>query len=197
MQRRRRLPRILLNAATTVLLVLCVGSVVLWLWSNWYRPTITYRGRVGPTRQLSSWAIAYHSRVTFGFWSCHFGPEGRDQYIRVENDGNAAARWSWEAFRNEPLNEPTRRGMRWFQYVHVGDGSPGDPADPVYDVRRLTVPLPLLTLLTGGLAGMRLIGYVRRRRTSRSGRCPGCGYDLRATPDRCPECGAVPAGTSA
>jgi hypothetical protein len=62
--------------------------------------------------------------------------------------------------------------------------------------RRLTIPYYALTLLPGVFA-LWLSRRMLRKRSSASV-CPSCGYDLRATPDRCPECGKeVPHGDAA
>jgi hypothetical protein len=49
--------------------------------------------------------------------------------------------------------------------------------------------LPLLFLSIPPL--LRLRRWRNERRSARSGLCSACGYDLRATPDKCPECGAT------
>ena len=47
----------------------------------------------------------------------------------------------------------------------------------------------VLALVVGAAAAVR--GGRRQQRIMR-GCCPECGYDLRSTPHRCPECGHVP-----
>jgi hypothetical protein len=47
-----------------------------------------------------------------------------------------------------------------------------------------------LTLGAGGFVLSRK--PLRLRRAERDGLCMQCGYDLRGSPERCPECGAIP-----
>jgi hypothetical protein len=43
--------------------------------------------------------------------------------------------------------------------------------------------------IVGMLAGLIAALRMAHRRVHRAGLCARCGYDLRATPERCPECG--------
>jgi hypothetical protein len=61
---------------------------------------------------------------------------------------------------------------------------------------QILFPAWLPTTLFAALPLARGALFVRRRRRIREGHCKICGYDLRATPDRCPECGHVPAGVT-
>jgi len=56
--------------------------------------------------------------------------------------------------------------------------------------RALTFPHWFLALLFAIPPALHLRGAIRSRRLNGAGHCPRCGYDLRATPERCPECGA-------
>ena len=76
-----------------------------------------------------------------------------------------------------------RSGFRYYRITSDG-------------MRRWNLVVPFW--LIGLVAALPPIAWAARRlrvgRRRRAGRCPACGYDLRASPGRCPECGAEPAG---
>jgi drug/metabolite transporter (DMT)-like permease len=55
----------------------------------------------------------------------------------------------------------------------------------------VTISYWLLTALAGTLPGLRLLAWYRHAARRPIGHCRTCGYDLRGSTLRCPECGAA------
>jgi hypothetical protein len=79
-------------------------------------------------------------------------------------------------------------GERWFGCAVRFDAG----RDGQY-ITHLVLPCWALFVLTAALPSIAVTFALRRRRRRSSNLCSTCGYDLRASPGRCPECGMVPA----
>jgi hypothetical protein len=210
----RRLPRILLNAATLVSLVLCVATVVLWVRS--YRAGDQWTFARGGLR----WAPLLNGDVRPYRWVG--SSQGRFVFLErtiPEGSGTPRYRPGYQPkcdFSYIPLAELqiVATGVRGWSCPGVDFG-----ALPAQVAPSTRPPLWGKTIPPSTVAGYRVLFIfwwlpasafavlpaiwtlrrvwlaIRRRRTEPAGHCSSCGYDLRATPDRCPECGtAVGAG---
>ena len=80
----------------------------------------------------------------------------------------------------------------WGGFKHGSFFNPVSPADPRPRSYGWQVVVPYWAIVPA--TAVLPVVWEWRRRTRRrreiAGLCPSCGYDLRATPERCPECGA-------
>jgi hypothetical protein len=140
----------------------------------------------------SWWFSAASLRGVIGiaFQSSELGEEPRP--------GDAARREDvhWSRYRDREVSESA-----WPSGGRLGFSARLRRGPFVASARRYSggsLRLSMPYWLPFGVLASPLALWLRRRRRTRKiirrGLCPTCGYDLRATPDKCPECGHVPAG---
>jgi hypothetical protein len=181
--RRRRLPRLLLNTATVVSLVLCGTLLVCWRQSTvayHHLYYTTWQDDLGVER---SWGGAWWGGRLFA---------GRT--VRRLHDYVPGRQSEWDYLAQDWAIEFRRERPDYFHLYRLNRfryeaGKKYEAPDDSVNVSLRIWPLVVVTAL---LPAYRLLRYGTRRRRRDAGLCPACGYDLRATPGRCPECGTVP-----
>jgi hypothetical protein len=185
--------RRLLNLLTICSALLCLAVAVLWVRSYfasdrllWCPLTQSPQGFVSGEYMLATWRGALgigairHQHDKTGTPAHLY-----DAYLAAHVKMKAAGQ-GWTSREPDDLSL-----SRWgFSGWTVNESDPGHRGTGV----GWSTPYWFLLLLCSLPPGLRAYLFLRRRRQHRLGLCRRCGYDLRATPDRCPECGAGAGG---
>jgi hypothetical protein len=173
--------RRLLNLLTILALIGCVVVAAAWVRGYWTGDVVLLVAGGTSRMTQSNWVIGSGGGglgfvVTHGSGSDVDAP-GQPHGLRWRKVPPlyAGGRWSGDSFWN-------RRGFYWFDQT-------GNSFAGIVDLHGVVVPAWFVFLLATSLPAARLLSHLRRWRRYRAGTCRHCGYDLRASPGRCPECG--------
>jgi hypothetical protein len=190
--------RRLFTILSALSLVLCIAMAGMWVRSFWVIEGVIHRASTG-----------------FGEHERHLG-SGLGQLgwyqLRVQYTGQHASQgWSVHPYRNLPAGLIYERtgayGMSPWKTLgfHVSsrsyrqtnpDPRPGLQYTVEGSITEMLIPYWFPTLLLAVLPTFWVGLRARRRRKRRiaMGLCRTCGYDLRESKERCPECGTVISG---
>jgi hypothetical protein len=168
---------------TALSLLVCLATGMLWARSYWALDQIVR------TEADSSGFGLRSCRGSIVLW-----------YREVRGFVNVPDQWNFES---GPVNNPIDimplglvrwSGLGFYSSYIAGAVASGFP--PIHD-EYLCIPYWALSVATAIPLAAGFFRWRRRRvikRQALRGHCPNCNYDLRATPERCPECGHVPVG---
>ena len=166
--------RWLMYAISAVSTVLAVATAVFWVrsyvWNDWIR----YVARTGNTIHLNV-------ETQPGAISIAMNLLVMPNALAAGVDHNVSSYTDWPPGL-QPKTWPLFGGDFGYQSFSKGTGSP---------TCILTCPLWPIELLSVCGALPVLFSSVCWAHRKRHGLCLRCGYDLRASPERCPECGTV------
>jgi hypothetical protein len=175
-------------AATIVLnTLLCLASLVMWVRSSFAADIFSLQ----TARRFDDNPLEQIENVSYSLWS----DSGTVMVVRRRGTFGTAI----HELQSLPRREGERRWVRLrtspgsvrlaglgserIRFFHQGN---------VDAIDAWSAPHWVLAIM---FALAPLIWFLRRRRRIPAGHCQACGYDLRETPDRCPECGTIPPTT--
>jgi hypothetical protein len=173
-----------LNGLMILLLLLPAAATVrsYWISDDWIFQN--YNTKDGKTTLFCATGCDTRGTVEIAIESGHVGSIA-PQIFNLRHFSLPPDTLIFQTLRRTPLE---RLGFRFargqLSFVH-GIWAPGSTTAIV------DLPVWFLTIAFAALPLM-WIAVLRRRSNVPANHCHSCGYDLRATPDRCPECGTVP-----
>jgi hypothetical protein len=183
----KRLRRFLFHVATLLSFLIFLATVSIFVWSEFVGEYVTKTHFDLPGNRCVCTSIDWaRGRLAFERTIFVYMPGKAREVFPLDHD-------SIEYTRLVPTpGSPIVTKWLWFNHTIGGPvliDSAVIQSDFLIHTALLFIPAAILPFFW-------IRRFVRNRRAKRIGLCLRCGYDLRATPDRCPECGGVPANAA-
>jgi hypothetical protein len=167
----RRFGRWVFNGVAIISFVVCAATITIWI-RSYFRCDGFDRTYVDLTK--NNVEINYQIYDPAG--TAYIVRNYFTNHIRPQN-------WPWRYRSNAPVFLPWYPRPFGYNRHRLQTGQPADRI-------QINVRFWLAALMFALLPSFWLYRWYRYR-VPANGFCPECGYDLRATPDRCPECGKI------